>query len=295
MASRMVSTALDLSRLPAPNVIEQLDFEALRQAFIDTFVPLIKEALGIEYDVDRLRTSPAVIIGEAFSYLRLLDRARVNDAARAVLLPFSTGTDLDNLGSFFGVDRAEGEDDASYRARISVAPDAYSSAGTAGSYIYYARTAAPLKVKDVGVRAPSPGTGAVLVSILSKEPGDGTPSHEVLQAVRGLLYRYDIKPLTADLTVQAAIVTPIDVALTLQIPPGPDPSLVRANAEKAVRGYAEERHRIGRRWRWKGLVAAAKVPEVEDIVDYEPADDVDPGPDGAVFMNSLTVNVEVVG
>ena len=44
---------------------------------------LIEAALDITYDVSRLETDPAIIIGEAISYLRLLDRARVNDAAKA--------------------------------------------------------------------------------------------------------------------------------------------------------------------------------------------------------------------
>lgn len=291
MASRMTSATLDMSRLPPPNVIEPLDYEKLRTAYIDTFVPLIEQALGIDYNVDGLETDPAVIIGEAFSYLRLIDRSRVNDAARAVLLPFSRRTDLDNLASFFGVDRVPGEDDTSLRLRLSAAPDAYSSAGTRGSYIYHARTASPLLVKDVGVRSPT--EGAVLVSILSMEPGNGAPSYDLLQAVRARLNRDDIKPLTVALTVQGAAITPIDVTLTLLIPPGPDPAIIRNNAEKAVRAYADERHAVGKTWRWKGLVAAAKVPGVEDVAQFLPLTDIDPGLDGAVFMNSLTIGVEV--
>jgi phage-related baseplate assembly protein len=291
MTSRLTSATLDMSRLPPPNVIEPLDYEILRTAFIDKFVPLIEAALGIDYNVDGLETDPAIIIGEAMSYLRLLDRARVNDAARAVLLPFALNADLDNLGSFFGVDRFPGEDDTSFRFRIGAAPDAYAAAGPVGAYVFHATTASPLLVKDVGVRSPTPG--AVLVSILSKEPGNGAPSFDLLQTVRARLERKDIKPLTVALTVQAASITAIDVTLTLLIPTGPDPNIIRLNAEKAVRAYAEERHAVGKIWRWKGLVAAAKVAGVEDVVQFLPLTDIDPGLDGAVFMNSLTIGVEV--
>lgn len=293
MTSRLTSVALDLSRLPAPDVIETLSYEALRLAYIATFVPLIEAATGVDYDVDNLRTDPAIVIGEAVSYLRLLDRGRVNDAAKAVLLPFATAADLDNLASFFGVDRAPGEDDASFRFRVGAAPDAYSTAGTIGSYIFHAKTASPLLVKDVGARSPT--EGAVLVSILSKEPGNGAASYDLLQTVRARLNRPDIKPLTVALTVQSASIIPIDVTLTLLIPSGPDPTIIRTNAEKAVRAYAEERHAVGKIWRWKGLVAAAKVPGVEDVAQFMPLTDIDPGLDGAVFMNSLNFTVVTGG
>jgi phage-related baseplate assembly protein len=292
MTSRLTSVALDMSRLPAPLVIESLDYESLRAAYIETFVPLIEDALDIDYDVDGLETDPGIIIGEAFSYLRLLDRARVNDAAKAVLVPFAAGSDLDNLASFFGVDRLVGELDDALRARLSAAPDAFSSAGSVGAYIFHAKTAS-VKVKDVGVRSPTPG--AVLVSVLSSETGNGTPSHDVLQAVRDRLGRKDIKPLTVALTVQAASITDINPAITLLIPAGPDPTVIRTAAEKSVRAYAAERHAVGKIWRWDGMIAAAKVPGVEKVASFTPNADVDPGLDGAVFMNSLTITVETGG
>lgn len=299
MVSRLTSVALDLSRLPPPEVIEPLDAEALIAAFIATFVPLYEARFGVTYDTSKLESEPAVILGEAFSWLRLLDRQRVNDAAKAVLLPFATGANLDNLGSFFGVDRAAGEPDAAYRIRLTAAPDAMSCAGPVAAYVYHARTASPLLVKDVGVRSPSPG--AVLVSILSNERDEdgnelnGAASTELLQVVRARLNRKDIKPLTVDLTVQSAAVTEIDVVLTLVVPAGPDPLIIKRNAESAVRAYAAERHSVGRVWRIDGLIASARVPGVEFLQTVSPQNDIDPGFDGAVYMRSLTINVETGG
>ena len=292
MTSRLTSVALDLSRLPAPLVVEPLDFKALRQAYIATFVPLIEAATGIDYDVEKLRTDPAIVIGEAIAYLRMLDRARVNDAARAVLLPFAVGADLDNLASFFGVDRLAGETDVALRSRLSAAPDAFATAGPVGAYVYHAKTASVM-VKDVGVRSPT--QGAVLVSILSSETATGAASFELLQTVRARLSRIDIKQLTVALTVQSATILPIDVVLTLMIPAGPDPLLIKAASEKAVKAYANERHAVGRIWRANGLVAAAKVPGVEDISNSALLADHDPGFDGAVWMRSLTITTVMGG
>ena len=148
-------------------------------------------------------------------------------------------------------------------------------------------------VKDVGVR--SPAQGAVLVSVLSSEAGNGTPRNDVLNAVRARLGRKDIKPLTVALTVQAAQITAIDVTLTLVIPAGPDPLLIKAASEASIRAYAAERHEVGKIWRANGLIAAAKVPGVEDVSALSPSVDVDPGPDGAVYMQSLAVTVVTGG
>lgn len=291
MTSRMTSASLDLSNLPAPTVIESLDYEALRSAFIERFVPLYEEATGQTYDVSNLEFDPAIVIGEAISMVRLFDRARVNDAAKAVLLPFAGGANLDNLAAFFGVSRLSGETDAALRYRLAAAPDAMSCAGPIGSYVFHAKTASPL-VKDVGVRSPVPG--AVLVSVLSSA-GSGEATSDLLSVVRARLYRSDIKPLTVALSVQSASIIPISVSLTLRIPSGPDPEVIRSAAESAIRAYAAERHAVGKIWRKNGLIAAAKVPGVEDVINVLPVADVDPGLDGAVYMQSLTVNMEQGG
>lgn len=286
MTSRLTSTALDLSKLPAPLVIEKLDEEQLKAAYVERYKVVYQQKFGVPYTVDMLETDSAIEIGEAVSGLRLLDRARVNDAAKAVLLAFATGADLDNIGAFFGVDRMPGEADDRYRLRVQLAPDAYSSTGTIGAYVFHAMTAS-LLVKNVGVRSPSPG--AVSVSLLSSEAGNGTPSNTVLNAVRARLDRKDIKPLTVAQTIQAAPITPIDVVLRLRFLSGVARELVKEEARKSVVAYAGNNHKVGETWTWDGMVAAARVHGVQKVVQYLPAVDVDPGPDGAVFMSSLSI------
>ena len=52
---------------------------------------------------------------------------------------------------------ADVEDDASYRARIRLAPERFSVAGPSGSYRYHALSAHQ-GIADVAVYAPVPGT-----------------------------------------------------------------------------------------------------------------------------------------
>lgn len=101
---------INLSRLPLPDVIGTLDYEALYALFLSRFLAAWDEARAIDpslpaYDVGSLETDLVASLGEAISYLRLLDRARVNDAVKAVLAPLATGADLDTVAARLGVER----------------------------------------------------------------------------------------------------------------------------------------------------------------------------------------------
>ena len=101
----------DLATLPAPQIIEPLDFEQILadlKADILDRAPELAEVLALESD-------PIVKLLEACAYRELLYRARVNDAARAHLLAFATGGDLDHLAAQYGVTRQDGEADALFR------------------------------------------------------------------------------------------------------------------------------------------------------------------------------------
>ena len=73
-------TAIDLSGLAPPDIIETLDYEAIVTAMRDDLVeqfPLIAGVIDLE-------SEPARKLIEAFAYRELRLRARINDAARAV-------------------------------------------------------------------------------------------------------------------------------------------------------------------------------------------------------------------
>ncbi|PJN94872.1 baseplate assembly protein, partial [Amaricoccus sp. HAR-UPW-R2A-40] len=93
--------AIDLSRLPPPDVVERLDFETILGAMKADLIaraPDLAPALALE-------SEPAVKILEVAAYRELLLRARINDAARAVMIATATGADLDHLAALFGVAR----------------------------------------------------------------------------------------------------------------------------------------------------------------------------------------------
>ena len=87
-------SSVDLSALPAPQVLEDLDFEALFQADLATF----RSHMGDNWDA-AVESDPVTKLLEVGAYRKLLNRARVNDAAKALLLAYAQGSDLDQLAA----------------------------------------------------------------------------------------------------------------------------------------------------------------------------------------------------
>ncbi len=95
------STAVDLSRLIAPDVVEQLSYEAILAAKIAAM-----QALMPTFDAT-VESDPVVKLLQVFAYQELVLRQNFNDRARSVMLAYATGNDLDHLAALFGVTRME--------------------------------------------------------------------------------------------------------------------------------------------------------------------------------------------
>lgn len=294
MAVAPAFLTLDLSRLPAPAVVTALDFETIRAAIVTDFQARLP-------DFDALvESDPAYKLIEAFAYRELLLRGAINDSARGTMLAYATGADLDNLAALFSLSRlvlvpatdiqpAVMESDGELRARVQMAPELLATAGmTGGGYMVRVRTLAP-SVKDVAVL--KPGGGRVDLVLLGRD-GDGTVPPATVQAIVAAYQAEDAAQLTDIITVRSARILPYVVTLQLRIRSGPDPIVVRAAADAAVRSYAMQRHAIGAVVYAQMLAAAAAVGGVEQVV-IDMAD-LDPGEDAAAWLSGLVIDVEVL-
>ena len=185
-------TPIDLSTVPAPNVVEALSYETILAAMLTDLQTRDTAFTAL------VESDPAYKILEVAAYRELLIRQRVNDGARAVMLAYATGSDLENLSALFGVTRKildEGdatalppipptfETDAALRYRTQLALEGLSTAGPIGAYQFHALSVDG--VKDAGIQGP-PNTdpGEVLVTILSAT-GSGTAGAPHLPAYHG--------------------------------------------------------------------------------------------------------------
>ncbi len=263
-------TQIDLSTLPAPDVIEELNFETILQGMLADL-----QARDPAFSA-LVESDPAYKILEVAAYRELLVRQRVNDAARAVMLAYATGSDLDQLGALFGVERFEldpgdpeavppvpavMESDTEFRRRIQLSLEGFSVAGPEGAYIFHSLSAHP-DVLDVSATSPDPGE--VLISVLSRV-GNGQPTTPVINAVTAALNTDAIRPLTDLVTVQAATKVDYSITAALYTYPGPDSSVVLAAAQAALDAYIASVRRVGFDITLSGIYAALHQPGVQRV------------------------------
>jgi phage-related baseplate assembly protein len=263
---------VDLTGIPAPTVVETLSYEAVLAAMLADL-----QARDTAFSA-LVESDPAYKILEVAAYRETLLRQRVNDAAKAVMLTYALGTDLENLGALFGVTRKvldpgdptayppvdpTYEGDESLRYRITLALEGLSTAGPEGSYVFHA-----LKVPsiiDVAVAGPpETSPGVVRVTILSNS-GTGQATSAEISAVQTELSADDVRPLTDQVVVQSAAIVPYSLTVQLYIYPGPDPAVVQAQALANLQTYVAAAHKIGQDVRVSAIYAAAQVSGVEHV------------------------------
>ncbi|MCB1502824.1 MAG: baseplate J/gp47 family protein [Bauldia sp.] len=259
-------SAIDLSALAPPDIIETLDYEAIVKEMRDDLVarfPLIAGVIDLE-------SEPARKLIETFAYRELRLRARINDGARAVLVASSYGTNLDHLAALFGTARQDAESDDRLRRRIQLAPEAFSVAGPEGAYQYHVLTVAPW-VRDVSAIMTHPGV--VRVTVLCSGP-DPIPSEGEREAIRLHLRDEAIRPLTDVVQVLPPMVRTVTIEARLTLYPGPDAGVVQSRAKAALGDWLERNRMLGMNLRRSAIFARLHPEGVHSVELIAPAEDI---------------------
>ena len=244
---------IDLSQLPAPEVIEPLDFETILAEMIADYIRRYPEFSAY------VESEPTLKAFETAAYREMLTRWRINEAAKAVMLPFAEGTNLDHLVALAGVKRQEGESDERLLRRFRLSLQALSVAGPRGAYEFHALSADP---RVVAAEVTTPAPGDIRVVILGGDEADGLPDAALLAKVLAALDAAMRRPLTDTVEVLAARNICYQVAVTIHVEDGPDSELVKAAARSAVLAYLLGRHRVGAVVHKSAITGAAQVPGV---------------------------------
>lgn len=286
-----MSTPIDLSQLPAPTVIEPLDFEQLfeeRKARLLELTPEAdRETLA---ETLELESEPLVILLQESAYRELVLRQRINDAARGVMIATAQGADLQALAALLNVEKLADEADSELRRRTVMALEGYPTAGSVGAYEFHALSAHE-DVKDIGVTSPAPGR--VRLVVLSKS-GNGEPAADVISAVHDATGNERVRPLTDTVEVRGAQIAEYELRATLFVEPGPSAEAVKRAAQDAAESYAESRHRLGAYVALSGFSAALHQSGVRRISMESPAQDIEMPEDAAAYMTAMELSVEVV-
>lgn len=294
------TTAVDLSLLSPPDVVEQIDFEVILAAALEDYYAKM-DALGIEYT--KLRESdPAYKLAEAFAYREMLVRQRANDSAKAVLLAYAKGNDLEHKAAERNLQRrvitpateiepAVMETDETLRARVQLAPEGYTTAGSEGSYIFHGMNA-DVRVKDIQPDSPTPGI--VNIYVLSTE-GNGTASEELLTIVENALNKKEVRPLTDSVNIFSASIINYEVTAVLQVEDGPDDSVILADALAQLSEYTSKMHALGRSPTLSGIYQALHRPGVSNVVLTSPASNLAVSTGQAAYCNLVNVTTVRLG
>ena len=284
------TSTIDLSQLPAPTVVQQVSFDAIKAMAIAK----LQEDLP-SFDAT-IESDPAVKVLEVISYLVMLLRQEFNERAVSMLLAFATGSDLDQLGALVDVARLSGELDDAYKARIQLAPTSFSVAGPEAAYRFFALSAAST-IADVSVTTPQPDDikalvdatlaaqgvsdairgvvkvaldaatwpGTVLLSLLSSQ-GDGTATAEEIATVQAAVAdNAQVRPLTDHVVVQSAQIVNYSIVAELTLLDGPSSDVVLAASQAGAATFVTTARKIGRDINQANVFAKIAVDGVANV------------------------------
>ena len=296
--SRLGVTPIDLSGVPAPSAIQPYDQPTLTSAWLADFV-----ARDPAYTV-LLESQPAIKLNETGAYREFIQRQRVNDAQRALLLTKSYGSNLDALGARFGCYRlmlvppnpnaypqqlAIMEDDDDYRSRIALCPDAWSGGGPEDAYKYQCRTADG-NIKDVAVYGhPVVSPGTILCVILTDT--DDQAQAAVRNAYARLIQK-NIKVFTDNVQVRAATPLSYSISAVLHVGQGPTPTTVQSTALSALAVYQKKRRKVAGRVAKSGIDGCLNVSAVNYVELLSPLADI--VPDYLSYADCSNISLSVV-
>ncbi|WP_178081027.1 terminase gpA endonuclease subunit [Pseudomonas sp. FDAARGOS_380] len=227
---------------------------------------------------------------------------RVNDAAKALLLAYAQGGDLDQLAANVNVHRLviQAEDQATFppspkvmeshdalRERAQAAFEGLTTAGPRNSYIQHARSASAL-VGDATAESPAPAVVVVTVQHLN---GDGTADQALLKQVEAYLSQDNILPVADRIFVQGAEVINyrIDAILHMEGTGSENESLL-IEAKRRLNAWVNPRRRLGVEVARSGIDAQLHINGVRRV-ELPGWSDIRPTKAQAAYCTDVTVKL----
>ena len=277
--------APDLTQLPPPEVVENLDFETILQVHRADLLARYPEAAAV---ID-LESEPLNKLLQAHAYRELLYRQRVNEAARAHLLAFATGADLDHKAAFYGLTRLAGESDERLRARVQLRIKSLAGNGTREAYELTAMTASQ-NVRDARATQPFPGRVHLLLWC-----HDAAQAEATLATVLAAINADDGRPLGVPVTVALARARAINITAAIERESGAPADLAQrlvVTLADALAAYARLGRDVPRSWITARLhtaqVAAVRFPDPAAPAESTPLDDDEYPTLGVVHIEDVT-------
>lgn len=287
---------IDLSGLPAPNVVTSLDFEQVLARLKDDLIarmPNLASALALE-------SEPLTKLLEVMAYIEVMKTNQINQTAKAMLLAYASGSTLDHLASAVNISRlliapanpntvppthAVYETDEALRRRIQLEPER-ASAGSEGAYMFWALSADG-DVRDISVVTNTPGEAILYVQSHSQAIADDLLKDKVRQAVD----TPNRKPFTDSILIASGEPADFDVQAELTLYPGPDKNVVITTATEQLKKYLDKVRYLGYDVTISGLHHALHQAGVQRVNLLSPLADLNLPKSQYANCTNITLNV----
>lgn len=274
-----MSNRVDLSNLPYPDFLQELDFEQILQECKADFVSRFPEMA----DTVNLESEPVTKLLETFAYRLMIKTHEMNSQAKALTLAYATGADLDHLAVNRDVYRlliqAENnavippipaiyESDEALRRRVQLSVERQ-SAGSTGAYQYWALSADG-DVRDVSIVTEQAGR----VEIYVQSHSQAIAPQSLLDKVNTALDPRTNRPATDDVHVFSATPQDFTISATLVLFAGPDADVVLQTAKDELQKYLDKVGYLGFDVTISGIHHALHQGGVQRVILHEPTADI---------------------
>lgn len=274
---------IDLTKLAAPEVIKEIDYEES----LANLVARHKEnttAAGLTWDAE-LDSDPVMIQLQVVAFQIVLLIGYINEAARNQILYFALGAGLEHLGSFYNVARMAGEDDERMRARVQLATIGGSVGGT------HERLKAVAMASDIRVRNIATWTEGrdptVNIAVLSTDIG-GAADQALLDTVTDAINAPDVKLVSDRYEIMSAVRIVADVQLRIRLAPDASASIL-ADLPQILAEARDAEDLLGLDLTRAWLAKNAMVEGVTNVEVIAPAADIEAAPNEAIGFGTIAI------
>lgn len=301
---------IDLSKVPVPDIIEELSFEQRYEKNKQLLIEIEPNyANALQFDSD-----PQAKQLQILTYRELLLIAKINQATRANILASAFGSDLDAFASNYNIERlvvtpenpstnpvtpAVMESDEALKRRVQLAFDGLNTAGSVDGYIFHT-LGADGRVLDADAYSPAP---CEIVVIVLAHTQTGLPTDDLIIKIRNYFGLSDdgtaqlntpskVRPQGDRVTIQGAEVINYAVSAKLSIMPGPDKQVVLTAAKHALTDYQIEQRKLGASITLSGIYKALHQPGVNDVNISAPAANVFIEAHQVAYCSNVNISTE---
>lgn len=281
---------INFNQLTPPKLINELNFEAILAERKASFLSLYHDAVErAEMAKTLARASePVTKLLEESAYRELLFRQQRNEDVKALMVMYSSGSDLENLVADRNMQRlvispmdnavvppipAVMESDDDLRYRYILAMDSLSVAGPSSSYKFFAHSADG-RVGDVSVVSPPETPYLLNIYILQNDSETGAASDELINLVQATLSDETVRPCCDRPTVHSVAIVTYSITATLYVAQTAKNSTLLQQASENLNEYVKEQRRIGRSIRLSALYSVLHIAGVEHVEITQPAQDI---------------------